>query len=93
MLEAAPAGQLQKWRAYYYRKPWGDDWEQASLVATQIINAIQSVATGMSGKRAKEKDMLKHDAFVPRPAASTPEKKKTSSITEMRAKLRLMAGV
>ena len=83
---------MLKWRAYYHRRPWGDDWEQTSLMATQIINAIQSVAIGMSGKRAKESDMLKHDAFVPRQQADKPQKK-VSSIAEMRAKLRLAAGV
>lgn len=45
--------------------PSGGQHELASLVASQIINAIYGVAAGFGGGQLGEENLLPVDAFVP----------------------------
>lgn len=51
--------------ASYRLDPWGDDWERSSMVATQIVNAIRGVMSGLAGKPLEDKNVMPHDALVP----------------------------
>lgn len=65
MLETAEAGQLDEWIEYERINPSGDDWKRSSMIATQVINAIQQVAAAFGDARLGERDLLPLDAFVP----------------------------
>lgn len=45
--------------------PAGGHHELASLVASQVINALHGIAAGLGGGQLSEEHMLPVDAFVP----------------------------
>lgn len=53
------------WCASEKLDPMGGHTELASLVATQVINTIRSLAAGLGNSTLDEDDLLPTDAFVP----------------------------
>jgi hypothetical protein len=69
--------EMEYWCASERLDPDGGQAELASLVATQIINALMSTAAGIGGGSIEDSDLLDHDAFVP---YRKPRDKKASEV-------------
>lgn len=65
MLGEMSVQQFRKWRAYYRVEPFGDEWRQASTIATVIANAIAMSTAAGSGKKVDENELYALSHFVP----------------------------
>lgn len=65
LLAEMPPEEWDYWRASDALERWSNPWEPASMIATQIINAIQGFAAGMGGGRMTDDQILPDNAFVP----------------------------
>ena len=63
--------EFTQWKALYAIEPWGDDWAQASLIASMLYNA----------NRRRGAKAAKHDDFIPR----TIEPTKTMTAEQIQA--------
>lgn len=64
MLEEAPPQQLEKWFYYYMKEPFGDEWDRASLIATEITNNFMLLLSAFK-EGNEQPPYLERDHFVP----------------------------
>lgn len=76
MLASMSPGEFDEWVLDHQDEPWGDDWLQASVIATAIINEMRRQASPES------KDFLPLDKFVPK-ESNVPEESGEGSITSL----------
>jgi hypothetical protein len=86
MLAGMTPQEFDEWMTAHWLEPWGDDWLQASVIATAIINEIRRQLC----KDIKDDDLVKLDALVPKPPEDEPE---TSEYKSLRPTMRALAGV
>lgn len=65
MLSSANAQQLQKWFEFYQLEPFGDEWAQTSLIATEFGNVLLQIMAAFSGAQKEQIPIVPCDAFVP----------------------------
>lgn len=65
MLASADPQQLEKWSAYYDLEPFSQEWDQASLIASEITNNFLRLMGGLGGAKSEEIPFLDQDYFVP----------------------------
>ena len=79
MLEGMEPWQFEEWVALYVMKPWGDDWEQAGTIASQIRNeTTRSIYMTSGGDKPTEDDYTTAEDFMP-----VKKKKKTRKSSKM----------
>lgn len=70
MLETAAPGQLNKWKQFFKKQPFGDEWERTSLLITELVNTLQCFAMGFSNANLSDKQikdrMLPRDFYMPK---------------------------
>lgn len=86
MLASGNRGQLDEWIEFERLEPFG--WEQPSMIAANIINAMRSLVLA---DKMKDEDFIAPDAFVPKPRVAA----KSGHVSPERwvAGFRLSAGV
>ena len=66
MLASAPAGQLDKWGAFYEKEPFGNPWLMMSIAVTNILNLFRRVLNSFAEEPLDEEQVdLPPDLFVP----------------------------
>lgn len=56
---------LLDWMAFERIEPFGQEWHQASMVASVVANELRIIASGIGGQKVQSDDLYGADTFVP----------------------------
>lgn len=75
------AKEFASWKAYYRLEPWGDDWQQAAMIASVTHNNMQTIYAmqGAAGGVSVEPDYRDEGDFMPQFGRQKKRRKRLSA--------------